>query len=130
MFSPDFYRCSTCGKVTWIISGSPAPIICCGEPMTKLTAGESDGPSEKHIPSVTLNKGVLLVQIGSVLHPATGAHHIEWIALLTDTGIYFREIPSGELPAADFSLGLGTPVSVLAYCNIHGLWKTDIHIHQ
>lgn len=110
MFSPDFYRCSVCGKVTWIISGSPAPIICCGEPMTKLTAGESDGTSEKHITSV--------------LHSATDAHHIEWIAQLKDNEINFRKIPAEEIPAAYFILSLETPVSTFAYCNIHGLWKT------
>ena len=127
MFSPDFYRCDTCGNVIWLIHSSSVPVICCGKAMRKLEPGETDGASEKHVPLVTEQDGSIHVQIGSVLHPSTDSHHIEWIALQTDAGIFFKEIPVGEAPAAVFDGIPGTPAAVYKYCNLHGLWKTMIH---
>lgn len=128
MFVPEFYQCDVCGNVLWIISNSSSPVVCCGKPMRKLIPGESDGSAEKHVPHVTEKDGKLHVQIGSGLHPFTSGHRIEWIALQTDSGVCFREIPEGELPVADFGPMDGKPVAVYAWCNLHGLWKAELDI--
>lgn len=122
MFSPEFYRCDICGNLVWFLDKSAGQPVCCGEPMRRLTVGETDGAREKHVPVTELQNNTLLVQIGESLHPATESHSIEWIALQTDKGMFFREIPVGRAPVAEFDASLGTPVAVYCYCNLHGLW--------
>lgn len=126
MFFPEFFYCDTCGNLIWIINNSSVPVECCGEAMTELSPGTSDGAHEKHVPVVTEQDGMLHVQVGSVLHPATVAHHIEWIALQTDTGMFFKEVQLGKEPVADFCGLAGKPVAVFAYCNLHGLWEYEL----
>lgn len=127
MFSPDFFHCDTCGNLIWLIDSSSVPVYCCGEMMRRLVPGETDGVLEKHVPHVNISSRHVHVQIGSVLHPSTCSHHIEWIALKTDSGMLFKEIPVGEAPVADFENFHGYPDAVYAYCNLHGLWKSEIH---
>ena len=94
--------------------------------MTRLKANESDGDAEKHVPESFMAGKMLNVVVGSVMHPGTAAHHIEWIALQTEDEMFFKEIHVGDPPVADFYLTSGTPVAVYAYCNLHGLWKGDV----
>lgn len=126
MFTPGFYRCDTCGNVIWLISNSGSPVVCCGASMMKLDAGESDGAADRHTPMVEEHGGTIRAQIGSVLHPALSGHHIEWIALHTESGMFFKEIPVGKVPVANFSGYPGRPLAVYSYCNLHGLWKYEI----
>ena len=65
------------------------------------------------------------VKVGSVEHPMTDAHHIEWIAIETENGNQRKELKPGDKPEATFALVPRDKVkSVYEYCNLHGLWKT------
>lgn len=126
MFSPDFFRCTRCGNLIWKVRDSSIPVVCCGIPMHRLAPGETDGSVEKHVPCVSDVNGSLRVEVGTEPHPTLEEHHILWIALMTDTGLYFRSIPAGEPAAADFDKALGNPITAYAYCSLHGLWKAEI----
>ena len=130
MLRPDFYRCDMCGNIVWLIRDASSPLFCCGEPMRRLFPDESDGDADKHVPDVTLSPGSVRIRIGSEPHPSGAAHHIEWIALLTDTGLYFREIPAGAAPETVLTGDFGKPAAVYAYCNLHGLWKTKLNTKE
>ena len=45
-----FYRCSHCGQIVAMVKNKGVPIICCGEPMKEIIAGESDGGGESPAP--------------------------------------------------------------------------------
>ena len=43
-----------------------------------------------------------------------------------DCEINMKYLKANEAPEVEFSLGKEIPLVVYAYCNLHGLWKTDI----
>ena len=51
MLETKFYICTHCGNIVEVINDSGVPLICCGQKMQKLIAGENeDAAVEKHIP--------------------------------------------------------------------------------
>ena len=50
-------------------------------------------------------------------------HDIVWIANVTYDKVELKDLKPGESPRTTFAeVGAGT---IYAYCNLHGLWKTD-----
>ena len=94
---------------------------------TELTANTVDASQEKHVPVIEISNDTVTVKVGSVEHPSLPAHYIEWICLLTTTGIQMKWLKPGDKPEASFIL---TPsdkaISAFEYCNLHGLWKADV----
>lgn len=121
------YRCAHCGNIIFHLHDAGVPVFCCGEKMVLLQAGSVDAATEKHVPAVTLNGNSVHVQVGSVVHPMVEEHYIEWIAVETNRGVSVKWLKAGDAPEADFLLTEGEhPVAVYAYCNLHGLWRTDL----
>lgn len=119
-------RCNHCGNTTYVLHDSYVPMICCGEEMYELIANTTEAALEKHLPAVTMNEGKIEVVVGSVEHPMTDAHYIEWILLETDKGVQIRHLTPADAPKAVFEIGEGKPLAVYEYCNLHGLWKTEL----
>lgn len=121
-----FHRCSICGNLVDLLHNGGGSLVCCGEPMQLLEPNTSDGAGEKHLPIPTVNADTVHVQVGSVLHPSTEEHYIEWIYLQSENGDQRKHLKPGDVPEADFSLVHDKPIAVYAYCNLHGLWKTQL----
>ena len=120
-----FYKCEICGKIVAMVKETPVDTMCCGQAMRELVPGTTDGATEKHVPVYTLEGNTVKVKVGSVEHPMTDAHHIEWIAIETENGNQRKELKPGDKPEATFALVPRDKIkSVYEYCNIHGLWKT------
>lgn len=120
-----FYKCEICSKIVAMVKETPVDTMCCGQAMRELIPGTTDGATEKHVPVYTLEGNTVKVKVGSVEHPMTDAHHIEWIAIETENGNQRRELKPGDKPEATFALVPRDKVkSVYEYCNLHGLWKT------
>ena len=120
-----FYKCEICGKIVAMVKETPVDTMCCGQAMRELVPGTTDGATEKHVPVYTLEGNTVKVKVGSVEHPMTDAHHIEWIAIETENGNQRKELKPGDKPEATFALVPRDKVkNVYEYCNIHGLWKT------
>ncbi len=124
--STKFYVCSRCGNLIEMVKDSGVNPVCCGEKMTLLAPNTVDAAGEKHIPVVTLEDGAVYVNVGEVTHPMTEAHSIEWIYLETDKGAYRANLTPDKTPEATFAIADEKPVAVYAYCNLHGLWMTEI----
>ena len=121
------WRCKVCGlMVEELENPANSTPVCCGEKMTPLCAGEVEASHEKHIPVVSVNGDTVHAFVGSVEHPMTEEHSIDWIYLQTDKGGYRKNVRPGEKPEAYFTLNGEKPIAVYAYCNLHGLWKTEI----
>ena len=121
-----FYICEKCGNTVGMIHASGVPLVCCGQKMTALEAGTVEASREKHIPVVEVNGNNVKVIVGSVLHPMTEEHSIEWVYLETDKGGQRKALLAGDSPEVNFALSDEKPIAVYAYCNLHGLWKTEI----
>lgn len=67
-------------------------------------------------------EGGYRVTVGSVEHPMTDAHYIQWIELVTPTGVLRHNLTPQDKPVAEFKTD-ATEVEAREYCNLHGLWK-------
>lgn len=121
-----FYICEHCGNIIGMINNSGVPLMCCGQKMTLLEPNTVEASTEKHLPVVTVEGDKVKAVIGSAAHPMVEEHSIQWVYLLTDKGGHRRKLSAGEAPEAVFALCGEKPIAVYAYCNLHGLWKTDI----
>ena len=119
-----FYQCPKCGQIVAVVKKTGAPMVCCGEQMKVLAAGETDAAVEKHVPVFTVEGNTVHVTVGSAEHPMLPEHYIEWIAIQTKFGNQRKALTPGSEPKACFSLCEGDSVeAVYAYCNLHSLWK-------
>ena len=89
----------------------------------ELVAGSTDAAQEKHVPVVEKKCKTVNVNVGSVAHPMTSEHLIEWVALETEQGYQVQYLSADSAPVCSFKLSDGDKaVRVYAYCNLHGLW--------
>ena len=122
-----FYICKHFGNVITKLTSSQVPVQCCGENMQPLEAGVTDAAVEKHVPVVTVEGNLVKVHVGSVTHPMTAEHLIQWVAVVTDRDALIHWFHPEEAPEAVFALAEGQQVKeVYAYCNLHGLWKAEL----
>ena len=121
-----FFRCRRCGNMVGLINDGGVPMICCGEKMIELEPNTVEASTEKHLPEVTASGNSINVQIGSVPHPMEEGHHIAFVYVETERGGQRKFLKIGEEPKASFVFTEDKPVAVYAYCNLHGLWKTEI----
>ena len=126
MCDNKFYICEKCGNIVGMIHNGGVPMMCCGQKMTKLEAGVVEASFEKHIPVVVVEGNTVRVNVGSVTHPMSEEHHIAWVYLQTNRGGQRKCLDVTGAPEVIFALADETPVAVYAYCNLHGLWKTDL----
>ncbi len=124
--TPKFFKCKHCGNIVTLLIESGAPLSCCGEEMTEITPNTVDAAKEKHVPVVEVSGKTVTVEVGSVEHPMTAEHYIQWIYLETDEGLQVKYLTPGNKPKAVFELHDEKPVAAYEYCNLHGLWKADI----
>ncbi|MDR1272813.1 MAG: desulfoferrodoxin [Clostridiales Family XIII bacterium] len=123
-----FYKCVHCANlVTTILDGGVTP-SCCGEPMTLLASGSTDGALEKHVPVIEKDGKSVTVKVGSVPHPMTEEHYIQFIALENGAGDVIRivKLTPADEPEAKFNVcDPSAPVTAYEYCNLHGLWQAE-----
>ena len=100
-----------------------------GEELKAILPNTEDAAQEKHVPVATYDaaKNEVHVKVGSVAHPMTEAHLIEWIMLVTKKGVQRADLTATDAPEVTFRLADGdAPVRVLEYCNLHGLWQAAV----
>lgn len=121
-----FYKCMHCGNIAVKVVDSGVDLVCCGEPMVELVADTQDAVLEKHVPAVSVDGNKISVNVGSVDHPMTDEHYIQFICLLKDSGYDIHPLTPTSAPHSEFVIGENEkPIAVYEYCNLHGLWKTD-----
>lgn len=119
-----FYRCAHCKQIVAMVEDKNVPLYCCQEEMKELVPNTTDAANEKHVPVVTVENAHVHVTVGSVAHPMTEQHYIEWIVLSTNKGNHRRVLSPNDAPEADFILTEGEIVEkAYAYCNLHSLWS-------
>ena len=122
-----FYICEHCKNIITHLQSSGVPVMCCGQKMTELVPGSTDGAHEKHVPVVSVDGSTVTVKVGEVEHPMIEAHHIQWIALQTKEGTQIKYLQPDMKPEAVFALSADDEaVAAYEYCNLHGLWKKEI----
>ena len=121
-----FFVCEHCGNVVEKVEDHGVPVMCCGKKMAELVPGVVEASHEKHIPVAKVEGNLVKVSVGSVEHPMAEEHSILWVALESDKGLYRKHLEVGKAPEAVFALADEKPLAVYAYCNLHGLWKSEL----
>ena len=121
-----FFVCEHCGNIVGMIHDAGVPMMCCGQKMTKMEPGTVEASVEKHLPVVAVEGNTVKVVVGSVAHPMQEEHSILWVYLQTDRGGQRKCLKVGAEPVVTFALAEEKPLAVYAYCNLHGLWKTEL----
>ncbi|MCX7970861.1 MAG: desulfoferrodoxin family protein [Negativicutes bacterium] len=137
------YHCPRCGFTLDVISAGKAGLSCsgesfaktcegvhhdlrcCGQKMEMLKANTVEASTEKHIPVITKRDGDrITVQVGSVEHPMTAEHKIDWVAVVCCNRVQRAALAAGDKPVAEFCVCCGNgELAVYAFCNLHGLWR-------
>lgn len=113
---------------------------------SEIIKGGQDEGKEKHVPTITLDKGhkegrdIVRVVVGhDTPHPNTREHHIAWIELY---GVKKDDNQVINLGRAAWAPVYSNPnvrfqinqieefkaFQALAYCNIHGLWGSTLTV--
>lgn len=126
MCKTKFFKCNTCGNLVSLLNEGGGTLVCCGNDMEELVPNTVDAAVEKHVPVIEIEGNKVTVKIGSVTHPMTDEHWIQWIYLETKQGVQRKCLNPSDEPKAVFVLNDGDEVvSAYEYCNLHGLWKKE-----
>lgn len=120
-----FYKCRHCGNIIEKVVDSGVAVVCCGEQMRELVPNTVEASGEKHIPVVErIDDCRIEVKVGSVAHPMLPEHHIVFIYVETERGgirVNLKDKPEAVICTCN-----DKPIAVYEYCNLHGLWKTEL----
>ena len=123
------YKCEICGNIVAVRHAGQGQLVCCGKPMRLMGERSQDEGREKHLPVVTeaaTGNDEVVVAVGSVPHPMTEQHFIEWVEVIDDQGVSsVKFLNPTDKPEARFR-SVGNVVSARAYCNVHGLWALKV----
>ncbi|QER41377.1 desulfoferrodoxin [Thermodesulfobacterium sp. TA1] len=121
----ELYKCKVCGNIVLVMHGGKGQLVCCGKPMELQNPNTVDAALEKHVPVIEKEEEVYKVKVGSVPHPMTEEHYIEWIELHTDDDrVYIKFLKPGEAPEAVFEVKAGKVIAK-EWCNLHGYWQSS-----
>lgn len=120
----EIYKCEVCGNIVEVLHAGAGELVCCGQAMKNMVAGTTDGAAEKHVPVIEKVEGGYKVKVGSVAHPMTEAHYIEWIELICNKcgKVQRKYLKPGDAPEVVFASDSDS-VTAREYCNLHGLWE-------
>ncbi len=121
----NFFKCNICGNLVELVLEGKGELVCCGEPMEKLISKQTEEGNEKHLPVVSLKEKEINIKIGSIEHPMTETHYIQWIYIFYNNKCQRVKLNPNDKPETKFIINENFDIlEVFEYCNVHGLWKT------
>ena len=122
----QIYKCNVCGNIVEVVHTGGGELVCCGAPMELRQEKNEDEGMEEHVPVIEKTSSGVIVRVGSVAHPMTAEHHIEWIEIITADGKAGKKfLKPGDKPESEFQTRMNI-AGARAYCNVHGLWEMKI----
>ncbi|MBN1764679.1 MAG: desulfoferrodoxin [Sedimentisphaerales bacterium] len=118
----EVYKCEVCGNIVEVLNGGAGQLVCCNQPMRLMEENTTDAAKEKHVPVIEKTAAGVKVKVGSVAHPMTAEHYIQWIEIIADGKAYRQFLKPGDAPEAEFAVQAKS-ITAREYCNLHGLWK-------
>lgn len=124
-----FYKCDHCGNILIPLVDAGVTPFCCGEVMQILKPGTEAASAEKHTPVIERNSDGkhIKVSVSSAPHPMTDEHYIEFIVLKFNNRVGAAILHPGDEPNAEYIIDDNSvPIKAYEYCNLHGLWESEI----
>jgi len=99
----EIYKCEICGNIVEVIHEGKGELVCCGQNMKLFVENTVDAAKEKHIPVHEPVSDGIMVKVGSVPHPMEEKHYIEWVEVIDDQGMAYRQfLKPGMAPEVEF----------------------------
>ena len=117
-------KCNSCGAIVKVLEECNCEgcgIMCCDKPMEVLVPNSVDAAVEKHIPTYEVVDDEIIVRVNHVMEKE---HYIEWITLVKENKEITVKLYPEQAAEARFPYLKGG--TLYAYCNKHGLWKTEV----
>ena len=94
-----------------------------------VTAGEGHNSTAKAIREELLKLGAecTVLDTFKYVSPTLAKIISDGYLLVTENGSQRRMLKPGQEPNVVFHLAGEKPLAVYAYCNLHGLWKTELN---
>lgn len=119
-----FYKCPICGNIIYVVEGNEKLVKCCGQSLEELIPNTVDAATEKHVPVCKIEGEKLTVTVGEVEHPMTSEHYIMFIAQVAGGTVNIVKLNPSDKPTATFPYIENA--TIYAYCNLHGLWSSEV----
>jgi superoxide reductase len=117
----EIYKSAETGNIIEVLNAGEGALA--GD-LELLKENTTDAATEKHVPVIEAIEGGYRVSVGSVEHPMTEAHYIQWIELITEKEVLRKYLDPTDKPVAEFKTD-AKKVCAREYCNLHGLWKAE-----
>lgn len=117
-------KCNQCGALIKVLKDcncNDCGIICCDKPMETLIPNSVDAAVEKHVPTYEKVDDEIVVKVNHVMEKE---HYIEWISLVKENRAYTVSLYPEQNAECRFPYIKGA--TLYAYCNKHGLWKSEV----
>ena len=123
----NFHICTICKNAAVLFQDKGGELNCCNQAMRRLAANTEEASTEKHLPYLKRKGNMLIAEIGQTIHPQTPEHNIEYVYVKTKHGGQRIDLTPEMPPIVEFAFVDGNePIAVYAYCNLHGLWMTEV----
>ena len=123
------FLCRGCGNLVALVNDSGKRLCCCSGELDEIVPNSVDASREKHLPVLNIKDGTVRVTVGPEdnRHPMESDHAVAWVCLVTDKGSQRKIlVPNGKAEAV-FRINPDERIlKVFAYCNIHGLFVTEL----
>ncbi len=123
----DIFKCNVCGNIVEVVISGGGELVCCSQKMEHLVPKQHEETAEKHVPVLEQNGEEKIVRVGSMPHPMTEEHHIQFIEVISKDHKWVKRkyLSAGEEPEMKFKCKCEHKFSAIENCNLHGLWGND-----
>jgi len=126
----QIFKCEICGNMVEAVHTGVGELTCCQQPMVEIVENVEEGvATEKHLPVVKKEGDFVFITIGEIKHPMEEEHFIEWVEVISGPTVHRRYLQPGGEPETKFICRQNS-FTVRAYCNLHGLWQTEVVIKE
>jgi len=118
------YKCEKCGNIVDVLHEGAGNLVCCGMEMVLMEENSIDAANEKHIPVIEKTENGIIVKVGTIDHPMTDEHYIEWIEVINGPYSQKEFLKPNNKPQAESYVPFNENLIARPYCNLHKLWKS------
>lgn len=123
----ELYKCEICGNIVEVVLAGEGELVCCGQPMNLLEeqSMQDEMLQEKHVPVIKMEEDNIEIRVGSIQHPMTEEHYIQFIEAYSKDKRYVKRkyLFPNEEPVLKLKCNCKDTIA-RELCNIHGLWVT------
>ena len=123
----ELYKCEICGNIVEVVLAGEGELVCCGQPMNLLEeqSMQDEMLQEKHVPVIKMEEDNIEIRVGSIQHPMTEEHYIQFIEAYSKDKRYVKRkyLFPNEEPVLKLKCNCKDTIA-RELCNIHGLWIT------